>query len=247
MPATPTDAAPTARGETPAYAKSKALLRFVVDHRRFLLSQRVLGFEVPASPHFDSPETTEWFADRLARASCYLEFGAGGSTFLAARRGVPFVSVDSDRFFLRAVRKKIREHGLLDEGRQVFHYADIGLTGPWGRPVMFDAPSPERSRRFSGYSDPPAVCRSGAFVPDLVLVDGRFRISCALKIARLLKDRRPWTILVDDYTDRPHYHVLERLLRLEGCVGRMAVFRRRPDQDLDAIDAAIGRFETVLD
>jgi hypothetical protein len=247
MPITPTDAAPEHAGAAEPLLGRTDPLRFLVANRRFLLTQRLVGFDAPASPHFDSPETTAWFQERLKTATAYLEYGAGGSTFLAASSGIPFISVDSDRYFLKAVRKKIKAHGFLDERSQTYHYADIGLTGPWGRPVMFGPPSSGRAGLFSRYSDPPAPCQARGFAPDLVLIDGRFRISCALKLARLMKDRDDWTILVDDYVERPHYHLLEGFLRLQGCVGRMAVFARRPEQDLDLLDAAIARFETVLD
>ena len=35
------------------------------DQVKFFLKQRLVGFEVPSSPHFDSSESIEWFASKL--------------------------------------------------------------------------------------------------------------------------------------------------------------------------------------
>ena len=38
------------------------------------------------------------------------------------------MAVDSDKFYLKSVRKKITRDGLARSAIQTFHYADIGLT-----------------------------------------------------------------------------------------------------------------------
>jgi hypothetical protein len=40
-------------------------------------------------------------------------------------------------------------------------------------------------------------------------------------------------LLVDDYAERPHYHVIEHFARLDAMVGRMAVFRSLPVANAD--------------
>jgi hypothetical protein len=85
-------------------------------------------------PHFDSTESISWFLERLAGAKRYLEYGTGASTYQAARLGVDFIAVDTDRYFLNSVRVKIRAAGL-DRTGQVFRHADIGWTGTWGDPL----------------------------------------------------------------------------------------------------------------
>ncbi|HRK19414.1 MAG TPA: hypothetical protein PK970_10700 [Hyphomicrobiaceae bacterium] len=228
-------------GQTARRVVSLKKLRFL----KFLYTQRVKGFDVPSTPEFDTPETTAWFKARLAEAERYVEFGTGGSTYLAAQRGIRFICVDSDRHFLEAVRSKIERDGLLDLKRQTYVHADIGLTGPWGRPVIVRTPNRERFAAFARYSDPPDACRTGQFIPDLVLVDGRFRVACALKMVRLFGTADNWTILVDDYTNRPHYKAIEEFARLDRTVGRMAVFKRAPKIDAVALDRAIAHYEAV--
>jgi hypothetical protein len=215
-------------------------------HRlKFRFDQRVKGFEVPDSPWFDSVETTEWFTNKLAPAKRYLEFGTGGSTFLAAKLGVDFSAVDSDPYFLRNLQKKIRTAGHDRNTGQRFYHADIGPTGPWGYPV--GPISAERLRKFRRYSDVPQSSTCDELVPDLVLVDGRFRVACALKTLRLLAETENWTLVVDDYTNRPSYHIIAEFAHLERVVGRMAVFTAPRNFEARLLEVAINCYEIVPD
>ena len=198
---------------------------------------------VPAEPYFSTPESTNWFKNALRGARLYLEYGAGGSTYLAARYKRDFVSVESDRRFLRAVRRKIAGDGLLDETHQAFIHADIGRTAKWGQPAVVVPPDRKRRERFARYSDyPPALLARGA-VPDLILVDGRFRLACALKAMRALALAPGWTLAFDDYTNHAHYHAMERLCAPAEIIGHMAIFRPTQAMRLDRLDSLIRRHE----
>lgn len=214
----------------------------------FFLRRRFAAFDVPSAPFFDCDETVQWFLARLKTASRYLEYGTGGSTYAAAKLDVPFFAVESDPYFLRSVRNKIRQDGLARDDRQHFHYADIGLTGYVGYPFRHWRASPSRLERFRRYSDPPPACAAGGQLPDLVLVDGRFRVACALKALKLLKDLDGWSIVFDDYVNRPHYQVFGEFARIERYVGsRMAVFSGVHGNRLGELDRAIERYEIVPD
>lgn len=212
---------------------------------KFRWRRRFSDIRIGESPCFDTDDTSRWFLQRLADSKRYLEFGTGGSTYSAAKLGVEFVAVDSDRVFLDAVRAKIDGDGYGLPDGQTFTYADIGVTGPWGRPV--GANTPARLDNFRRYSDPPAQCLAGGRLPDLILVDGRFRVACALKTLRMLRHNHDWTMLVDDYTDRPADHVIAEFADFVQLVGRMAVFRAPASVDGDELDRAIAAYETVLD
>jgi len=207
----------------------------------FFFVQRVMGFKVPDVPFFDSESTTEWFTSQLQKAHFYLEFGSGGSTYWAAKHHKPFFTVDSDPYFLNAVKNKIARAGYLDEKLQTYCYANIGLTKGWGHPLIFGRLSQKRRQAFSGYSNFPST--NTAEPPDLILVDGRFRVACALKAIKALEAASNWTLVIDDYTDRPHYHVIENFMQPDRFVGRMAVFTSSHKGDFNKAED-IGR--TIL-
>ena len=207
----------------------------------FRVERRLRGVRVPDEPHFDSPESTAWFVHTLRNAKRYLEFGSGGSTYLAAQLGVPFATVESDPDFLAAVHEKITHAGYARHG-QVFHYADIGPTGRWGFPV--GEVTAAREEQFRRYSDIPAPFIDGT-LPDLVLVDGRFRVACALKVMRWCMTRRVHQmIVVDDYSDKWHdYRVLDDFAELR-MVGRMAVLTAWKPTTMSHLNEAIDAWET---
>jgi hypothetical protein len=218
-----------------------------LDQAYFLAKRRLVGFKVPSSPYFEDAAATDWFVRTLQGAKQYLEYGSGGSTVLAARLGIPFVAVDSDEKFLQSVRDKIDKDGFTRPEGQVFHYANIGMTGMWGRPIG-PTDSTYRQEQFRRYSDPPIECSSDERVPDLVLVDGRFRVACALKALRLLAGRTNWTIAVDDYVGRPEYRPIAEFGVIDELVSnRIAVIRSLKDVDTESLERAIARYETVLD
>ncbi|HEY9021133.1 MAG TPA: hypothetical protein VIN17_10795 [Paracoccaceae bacterium] len=103
----------------------------------------------------------------------------------------------------------------------IHHFVvNIGTTKEWGYPI-------DEGRRDSwpDYSLAIWDCRDLPH-PSVVLIAGRFRVACFL--ATMMNIRRPTTVLFDDYTDRPHYHVVEEFFVPVQTVGRMAVFEVRP-------------------
>ncbi len=190
--------------------------------------------EIPTVPHFDDEGVT-YFLDRLARASCYLEYGSGGSTVCVAKRGIPFTSVDSDRRFLSAVEAKAREDSDLAVGR--FIAVDIGLITEWGYP-LFENPTPKHVEKWKRYPMAPWPMNP---LPDLVLVDGRFRVACALAALRNLYDKIDFEILIDDYRDRDCYRPIEQFAALHAMRGRMAVLKQK-SVSIAELDLALTSF-----
>lgn len=204
---------------------------------RWLYRQRVKGFSVPDNPHFDDDlDTTNFFLERLASSRMYLEYGCGGSTVTAARNKKNFITVDSDRFYLASVQKKIeRQFGSVSG---MFVYANIGLTEEWSYP-SFTRLTTRRLNKWKCYPEAPwAIIEKKMQFPDLVLIDGRFRVACALVSLKHLHKKSDFILLIDDYAERPHYRVVEDFAHLDSMQGRMAVFK--PKQiDPAKINAAI--------
>lgn len=156
----------------------------------------------------------------------YLEYGSGGSTVMAGEMKAPFtVSVESDGTWLEALRTALEG----TPGRRILLHADIGPTGEWGNPV-----SEQHWRRWQAY---PLLgwktCREQGLSPDLVLIDGRFRVACLY--ATLLFAWPMTRILFDDYGDRPNYHRVETFLKPVAMHDRMAEFVVPSSIDRDAV------------
>ena len=158
----------------------------------------------------------------FSKATSLVEFGSGGSTQLAVQS--PSLrriwSVESDPAWIGKLR------GLPDvaqaeaAGRLRFVHADIGRTGDYGMPL--DASAQERWPGYyqSVWMDPATV------EADLVLVDGRFRVACALEA---LARARPHAILLfHDFWNRTHYHPVLAFTDWLGSCDSLAILRRKP-------------------
>ena len=200
----------------------------------FLYRQRFSKPRIGDTPAFDI-EGDRYFAARMPAARIYLEYGSGGSTIVAAKSRVRFQTVDSDPFFLHAVENKIAAE--FGSANGDFIYCNIGMTELWGIPI-FKRLSASRRKRWKRYPLAPWL-NDPLFLPDLVLIDGRFRVACALTAIKYLSNKVSFEILVDDYRDRPEYREIEKYAELSSMQGRMAVFKPKPAVNLDNIDQAI--------
>lgn len=188
-------------------------------------------FETGTAPYFDDDVATDWFLKQLSMADRYLEYGSGGTTFAAAKMGKAFFSKESDVRFYQSVAQTIKNAGLSGPDQQLVH-ANIGLTASWGFPAGLRQPDAKRLAQFDAYSDFPENGPS----PNLVLIDGRFRVACFLKAVKALNGAQDCTIIIDDYADRPFYHSVEQFVPKAHMVGRMAVFKPTPIADMDALE-----------
>ena len=148
-----------------------------------------------------------------------VEFGSGTSTFFALSCGVRrLVSVESDPAWLARLRDDPRCAEAEASGRLMLLHADIGRVRDRGYPI-----NDRRKDIGTTYASAPwPVCDHRA---DVVLVDGRFRVACALTAA--LESGAGTMILIHDYSNRPFYHVIEDHLPMVTQSGRLAVFESR--------------------
>ncbi|WP_370524887.1 hypothetical protein [Helicobacter winghamensis] len=151
--------------------------------------------------------------------STYLEFGSGGSTFLALLNSkANIISVKSSKQWINYLIEWdfIKEN--VTEERLKFHYVDIGKTGEWGFPLDKD-----RKELFPEYSQ--AVLRYAGEGIDLIFVDGRFRVACV--IASLLICSKNTKILIHDFNNREYYHCILEFVEFVDTCDTLAEFRMK--------------------
>ena len=195
---------------------------------------------VPERPHMPEP-VIAWLEEKLRLSTCFLEYGSGGSTRLAASIGVPhIVSVESDRAFAAAVHAAVTSSETQSLCKVI--HADIGRTKGWGHPVGFEA-----FRRWPNYSLAPwDFLRGNHPAPDLILIDGRFRVACFL--ASLLEAQPGTAILFDDYGDRvARYGHVEAFVRPAEQIDRSAVFVVPEKLPIRAVARSLARFACIPD
>ncbi|MCI1410099.1 MAG: hypothetical protein LKG97_00055 [Acetobacter peroxydans] len=164
-------------------------------------------------------EEKKYLIEAYKQHDIILEYGSGGSTMVAASQKHSLVmTIESDRAWTENIHKLLIEN--YPQAHVLLQWVDIGPTGDWGWPI-------DESAWRNWYLYPMGIWNNANFrQPDLVLIDGRFRIGCF--IATMLFTKAPITVLWDDYTDRPYYHCIEQYFKPVKTIGRMGVFEITP-------------------
>lgn len=171
-------------------------------------------------------EEVAMFLGYLNNSSSYFEFGCGGSTIVAAAFGpknLNITSVDSSKEWLEAVRVHGMCRARVDADLLTLKFVDIGPTGAWGHPTR----SAEESNG-AWYLYSQAITLAGG-VFDLVLVDGRFRVACALNAFLVNPSGK---VLMHDFFEPSHHNHYKAILAVAEVVervGTMVQLRRKPD------------------
>lgn len=189
-------------------------------------------------PHMEE-EGLACFRQALAQSRCFLEYGSGASTVYACNeaRVATVISVESDAAWAKKVRASIP----VSSSTLYLQHCDIGEVGDWGRP--------KSAGGIYGYwkymATPWHVAKQHGYSPDLVLIDGRFRVACFLY--SLLAAAPGTTILFDDYADRPNYFVVEKFCKPAARHGRMAAFVSAHDFSVTELAEHIAQYSIVAD
>ena len=193
---------------------------------------------VPEVPHMDA-EGLKLFKEAISKSSVYLEYGVGGSTVYASSIGVPIViSVDSCLEWCQMVEKDKPQES---KTYLCLNYCDIGEVVEWGKPKNIN-----KIADFHNYMVMPWISsRQMKVTPDLILVDGRFRVASFLY--SLINARVGTRILFDDYANRSYYHVVEQFCELTELRGRMGHFVVEKKFSVADITAAISEYSIIWD
>lgn len=182
--------------------------------------------------HFDDASLLSWErgdgglhdTDRILLAKYYnvansaFEFGVGESTKIAAYTNMPnFKGVDSDPIWVGIARDMAPSHFR-------FELLDIGATEDWGYPH-----DNKLAKIPLNYMTQPLISEPKAF--DFYLVDGRYRVACALiSFLHALSrgaSRDDIRVAIHDYIAREHkgYNDIEKWTDRVECALRLCVFK----------------------
>lgn len=178
------------------------------------------------------------FRSYLARSSIYFETGAGGSTYEAATTMTVkrIYSVEGDRAWSQLLSRNDAVHTALCEGRLTQHYVNIGGDGQlWSVP---------KDRALASawplYAGAIELLTDKAARPDLVFVDGRFRVAAALYACRVVGDDA--FVMIHDYDNVSSrgYEAVQVCLEPVEAANTLQVFRRRRGGvDAAAVEAVL--------
>jgi hypothetical protein len=165
----------------------------------------------------------ECIRNYISLGSSYLEWGSGDSTrYACAQDNLKRIfTVESSReFFEDCVLNDPLVRAARDTGRLTCGIVNIGEVKMWGIPKNSDF-----EHFWPNYSLCPFLSNDSYY--DVALVDGRFRVACAL--ACFLAAPTVKTVLIHDYAQRSAYHVVEKFSNVVERVDSLVVLHRKPD------------------
>ena len=174
------------------------------------------------------------FKDLIKNVDTYFEYGCGKSTeYVYKYSNCNIYSVDTDQDWVKKIQQLTNGE---KEKRLTIDWIDVGNVENWGYPITY-----AKRKYFFNYANNfyKKNCK-----PDLVLIDGRFRIFCFL--TTLKKAPSGTKIIFDDYTNRPLYHIAEEFSPvLEKC-GRQALFEVNSKAKNNINEETLLSFQNVL-
>ncbi|WP_421990358.1 hypothetical protein [Roseococcus sp.] len=170
-----------------------------------------------------SPAEQRLLRDAAAGARAAVEFGCGGSTLaLLEELSGPLVSVETDARWLARLRGEPGCVEAASNGLWCGIHADLGAVANWGWP-----------RDPTRYADGPIYWNAPWMLcpqPGFVLVDGRFRVACAMAaLARLAPDG---VVAIHDFWGREHYRPVLEFAELVGTTASLVLLARKPGMEI---------------
>ena len=222
--------------EPPSFEKSS----FEISYALSTLKRHGINIELPKNlvqkfdpiTLFDGDDGL--FKELIKPAEIYFEYGCGKSTeFVFKYSNSAIFAVDTSNDWVHKIKSL---EGTESCNRLNLSWVDVGEVANWGTPTSF-----KMRHNFKKYAE---LLWLNNKTPDLVLIDGRFRVSCFLTSVKFAP--LGTKILFDDYTNRPFYHVVEEFCqKLDSC-GRQALFEVSGKAKEQVSDNVIHSFQNVI-
>jgi len=172
------------------------------------------------------------FKKYIKNCDVYFEYGVGKSTnYVIENTKAKIVAVDSDKNWIESINISKREKDIK------LNWIDLDELESWGRPKTY-------SHR-NNFIDYISVVWQFNTIADVILIDGRFRVACFLYC--LLKSKEGSFIIIDDYTNRSYYHVVEEIIPAFDLCGRQAVFKVPKKINRNEAKGLLDKFIYVFD
>ena len=187
---------------------------------------------LPNNTLFDGDD--DLFKKLILEVKTYFEYGCGKSTeYMYKQSNASIFSVDTSKEWAAKTLNLSKDS---NHDRLNVKWIDVGDVTDWGYPISF-----QKKQNFVQYAN---WFWNFRLRPDLVVIDGRFRILCFLTSIKFAPIGTK--IIFDDYTNRPFYHVAEEFLKIKDTCGRQALFEvdERSKKLID--ESVISEFKNVV-
>jgi hypothetical protein len=138
--------------------------------------------------------------------------------------------------FILVNNSKLIPTSLIDENETIF-------TKDLNKPDCKEDPSKPWSAYPSAISSLPSD-----MIPDFILVDGRFRVACVLKILLTYGKSYPNVVIgFHDFFSRKYYHGILQFTEIVECTNDLAILKVKHDFDYEEVKKEFDRYVGIYD
>jgi hypothetical protein len=191
-------------------------------------------YKINSKVDFGSKIANNFFLSKLKNSKLYLEYGSGSSTLIARKLKKYFFSVESDKNFFLYLKSKLQIFNKSNNNLKYdLRFIDFGPVSFYSLPIFFPFRNNYLKLKAHSYAnDVLFYLEKNNKLPDLILIDGRYRVLCGLYVYMFLNKQQSAiknkniTILLDDYRERQkEYCVLKKFYKITtiGRVGCLSI------------------------
>jgi hypothetical protein len=171
---------------------------------------------------FDSNKANKYFKEQINKSKSYFEYGSGNSTLYAKKKNINYISIESKKDIFENLRYKKKLN--------VYFYS-LGITKKYSVPYFIKL----KKRKIINYAN---SIQKINVIPDLILIDGRFRVLCFFYVMQFLKLKKSnkTRVLIDDF-DRKEYSIIKNYYKLNffGRIGSTKLSNQKKNFNLNKI------------
>lgn len=185
---------------------------------------------------FGNEETGNFLKSKILNSKIFLEFGSGNTTIIAEENKLNYYSIESDKNFFTYLKKN---------GVKKIHFYSLGYVEFYSYPLLksslFKNYYKSKAKKYA--SDIFNKLNKDFIFPDLIMVDGRYRVLCMLNIFKFLKINKLFEtcVILDDYSKRDYYNEIQNFFKI-SLSGRMAVCFINENKSLSDLDNLIEKY-----
>ena len=207
-----------------------SITKFVYHYLRYLNIIKV-DYKIKKIISFnnDNSYSKNYFLDCVYNSKVYLEYGSGNSTLFLGQKNKLVFSVEADKNFYLYLKDKINP-------KKVFlYYSYIGITEYGSYPIFFYFAKFLFKKNYINYAKNILdLFEKKRVYPDLVLIDGRFRVLCAIYLYLFIKKnfskfKKKPLIIFDDYFIRYYYHDVNRFFYIRKVQNFGVLYKIKKD------------------
>ncbi len=166
-----------------------------------------INYEFSTKIDFGSKKANNFFKKKIKTSKLFFEYGSGNSTLYVHKKKNNYISVEG---------KKDIYNNLKNNKKLNVHFYDLGISRRFSVPYFIN----KKKKKIINYVK---AIENINVIPDLILIDGRFRVLCFFFIMQYLKIKklRKTTVLFDDF-NRKEYSIAKQYFKF-NMVDRLGV------------------------